>query len=53
MVYYILNCVVDCLYISNDEGGKGLISNEGCIKREEKNLGWYTKNLTENWIKSF
>ena len=31
-------------------GGRGLISCEGCIKMEEKNLGWYVRNSVEPLI---
>lgn len=44
---------VDCLHLSSNKGGKGLISSAGSIRGEKNNLGWYSKNLTKNLIKRF
>ena len=38
------------LHIVRKRGGHGLISCTKCVKREENNLGWYLRNLTENLL---
>ena len=38
---------VDRLYVSRLNGGRGLISFEGCVRSEENSLGWYVKNSLE------
>ena len=38
---------VDRLYVSRVNGGRGLISCEGCVTSEENSLGWYVKNSLE------
>ena len=38
---------VDRVYRSRKMGGRGLISCEGCIRMEEKNLGCYVRKLVE------
>ena len=38
------------LHILRKRGGHGLISCTKCVKREENNLGWYLRNLTENLL---
>ena len=35
---------VDRLYVPRVNGGRGLISCEGCVRSEENSLGWYVKN---------
>ena len=38
---------VDRAYLSRENGVRGLIICEGCIRMEENNLGWYARNLVE------
>jgi len=38
---------VDRLYVSRVNGGRGLISCEGCVRSEKNSLGWYVKNSLE------
>ena len=40
------------VYLSSKMGGKGLISCEGCIRTEEKNLRWYVRNSVEPLLES-
>ena len=35
------------IYVPRKKGGRGLISCEGCVKREENNLSWYVRNSEE------
>ena len=35
---------VDRLYVSREDGGRGLISCEECVRGEENRLGWYVRN---------
>jgi len=35
------------LYVSTVNGGRGLISCEGCVRSEENSLGWYVKNSVD------
>ena len=35
---------VDRFYVSREDGGRGLISCEGCVRGEENSLGWYVRN---------
>ena len=37
----------DRVYLSRKMGGRGLISCEGCVRMEEKNLGCYVRKLVE------
>ena len=32
------------IYLSKKKGGRGLISCESCVRREENNLSWYVRN---------
>ena len=41
--------VVDRLYIQRKEGGRGMISVEDCVRKEEKSLGMYVKQ-SEEWM---
>ena len=41
---------VDIVYLSREMRRTGLISCEGCIRMEEKNLGWYVRNSVEPLI---
>ena len=50
MEHYILKVIFDRVYLSWEMGGRGLISCEGCIMMEEKNLGWYVRNSVEPLI---
>ena len=38
---------VDRLYVSRVNGGRGLISSEGCLRSEENRLGWYVKKTLD------
>ena len=38
---------VDGVYLSREMGGRVLISCGGCVRMEEKNLGWYVRNSDE------
>ena len=42
---------VDRLYVKRKEGGRGLISVERCIRKEENSLGFYVANSEENLIR--
>ena len=42
---------VDRYYVKRNEGGRGLISVERCIREEEKSLGFYVANWEENLIR--
>jgi len=42
---------VDGIYVPRGQGGRGLISCEGCIRGEENSLGWYIKNGSECMLK--
>ena len=35
------------IYVPREKGGRGLISCESCVRREENNLSWYVKNSEE------
>ena len=35
------------IYVPRKKGGRGLISGESCVKREENNLSWYVRNSEE------
>ena len=35
---------VDRMYVSREDGGRGLISCEECVTDEENSLGWYVRN---------
>ena len=35
---------VDRLYVSREDGGRGLMSCEGCVRGEENSLEWYVRN---------
>ena len=35
------------IYVPRKKGGRGLISCEGCVKREGNNLSWYVRNSEE------
>ena len=35
------------IYAPRKKGGRGLISCEGCVRREENNLSWYVRNIEE------
>ena len=41
---------IDRVYHSREMGGRGLISSEGCIRMEQKKLGWYVRNSVEPLI---
>ena len=32
------------IYVPRKKGGRGLISCESCVRREENNLSWYVRN---------
>ena len=38
---------VDRLYIKRNEGGRGLMSVERCVREEENSLGFYVANSEE------
>ena len=42
---------VDRYYVKRNEGGRGLISVERCIREEENSLGFYVANWEENLIR--
>ena len=42
---------VDRLYIKRKEGGRGLMSVEGCVRGEENSLGFYIGNSEEKLIR--
>ncbi|PFX13751.1 hypothetical protein AWC38_SpisGene22140 [Stylophora pistillata] len=44
------NSDVDRLYMSRVNGGRGLISCEGCVRSEVNSLGWYVKNSEEGLL---
>ena len=35
------------IYVPSRKGGRGLISCEGCVRRDENNLSWYVRNSEE------
>ena len=35
------------IYVPRKKGGRGLISCESCMRREENNLNWYVRNSEE------
>ena len=35
------------IYVPRKKGGRGLISCESCVRREENNLSWYVRNSEE------
>ena len=39
------------IYIPRKKGGRGLISCESCMRREENNLGWYVTNSEETLLR--
>ena len=39
------------IYAPREKGGRGLISCESCVRREENNLSWYVKNSEEALLK--
>ena len=43
---------MDRLYLSKNEGGRGLNSIGDCVRGDENSLGWYVKNSTEELIVS-
>ena len=42
---------VSRIYVPRKKGGRGLISCESCVRREENNLSWYTRNSEEVLLK--
>ena len=42
---------VDRLYVKRKEGGRGLMTVEGCVKEEENSLGFYVANSEGNFIR--
>ena len=42
---------VDRLYVKRKEGGRGLMTVECCIKKEENSFGFYVANSEENFIR--
>ena len=42
---------VDRLYVKREDGCRGLISVEHCIREEENSLGFYVANSKENLIR--
>ena len=38
---------VSRIYVPRKKGGRGLISGESCVRREENNLSWYVRNSEE------
>ena len=42
---------VDRLYVKREEGGRGLISVEHCIREGENSLEFYVANSKENLIR--
>ena len=41
---------VDRLYVSREEGERGLVSCENTLRNKENNLGWCLKNSNENLL---
>ena len=39
------------IYVPKKKGGRGLISCESCVRREENNLSWYVRNSEEVLLK--
>ena len=39
------------IYVPRKKGGRGLISCESCVRREENNLSWYVRNSEEVLLK--
>ena len=37
----------DRIYVPRKKGGRGLISCESCVRREENSLSWYVRNSEE------
>ena len=35
------------IHVPRKKGGRGLISCESCVRREENNLSWYVRNSEE------
>ena len=35
------------IYVPSKKGGRGLISCESCVRREENNFSWYVRNSEE------
>lgn len=44
---------VNRLYLKRHEGGRGLISIEHCVRKEENNLGLYVMNSAEKKFRGF
>ena len=42
---------VDRLYVSREDGGRGLMSCEGCVRGEENSLEWYVRNSLDVYCK--
>ena len=38
---------VSRIYVPRKKGGRGVISCESCVRREENNLSWYVRNSEE------
>ena len=36
--------LIGCMYVSREDGGRGLMSCEGCVRGEENSLEWYVRN---------
>ena len=39
------------IYVPKKKGGRGLISFESCVRREENDLSWYVKNSEEGLLR--
>ena len=39
------------IYLSRKKGGRGLISCESCVRREENNLSWYVRNSEKELLR--
>ena len=39
------------IYLSRKKGGRGLISCESCVRREENNLSWHLRNSEKELLR--
>ena len=39
------------IYLSRKKGGRGLMSCESCVRREENNVSWYVRNSEKELLR--
>ena len=52
MALFIQRCNISCLYLPRREGRRGLISDEGAINSEDRNINVYISQCQEHLLKA-